>query len=74
MDGKQGDHLLLAPPYTCTDEEIDLIAAKTISCISDYFTKQSQLPACKTALVADAKAQSKLDPIYEPEKGTMLVA
>lgn len=74
MDGKRGDHVLLAPPYTSTDEEIDLIAAKTISCISDYFKTLSQLSKHKAAVVADAKAHSKENPIYEPEEGTMLVA
>jgi adenosylmethionine-8-amino-7-oxononanoate aminotransferase len=74
MDGKRGDHVLIAPPYTCTDEEIDLIAAKTISCISDYFKTQAQLPDSKVAIVADAKARAEDNPLYEPEKGSMLVA
>jgi adenosylmethionine-8-amino-7-oxononanoate aminotransferase len=74
MDGKKGDHVLLAPPYTSTDEEIDLIAAKTISCISDYFKTQAQLPASAAAIVAGAKAHAVETPIYEPQKGTMLVA
>jgi len=25
VDGKSGDHILLAPPYTVSDEELDII-------------------------------------------------
>ena len=75
MDGKRGDHVLLGPPYTCTDEEIDLIAAKTISCISDFFTNQSQFSNDKAAITnTDTIARAELDPLYEPEEGTLLVA
>jgi adenosylmethionine-8-amino-7-oxononanoate aminotransferase len=75
MDGKKGDHVLLGPPYTCTDKEIDLIAAKTISCISDFFAKHMQLSNGEHAISSiDTRAQAEPDPLYEPEKGTLLVA
>ena len=73
VDGKNGDHVLLAPPYTCTVDEIDLIAAKTISCISDYFKTQSQLPEDKAAAVSEARAAAQEDHLHAPEKGTLLV-
>lgn len=74
MDGRKGDHVLLAPPYTCTDAEIDLIAAKTISCISDYFKKQYQLPAEKAAVVSEARAAAQKNPLQATEQGMLLVA
>ena len=73
MDGKRGDHVLLAPPFTCTDAEIDLIAAKTISCISDYFKAQYQLPVEKAGMVSEARAAAQQDPLHAPEQGTLLV-
>lgn len=37
MDGKKGDHVLLAPMYTSTEEEIDEIARRTRDVVVEYF-------------------------------------
>jgi len=42
VDGKSGDHVLLAPPYTCTNEEIDLICQTAVNVIRDYFKTHPQ--------------------------------
>jgi adenosylmethionine-8-amino-7-oxononanoate aminotransferase len=35
VDGKQGDHVLLAPPFICTSEQIDLIVERLALAIND---------------------------------------
>ena len=40
VDGKRGDHVLLAPPYTATAEEIEEIARRTVAVITDYFNSK----------------------------------
>jgi adenosylmethionine-8-amino-7-oxononanoate aminotransferase len=37
VDGKRGDHILVAPPYNATDEEIGLIGRRTADVIEKYF-------------------------------------
>lgn len=37
VDGKRGDHILLAPPYCSTPEEIDLIGTRTGDVVDKYF-------------------------------------
>lgn len=39
VDGTRGDHVLLAPPYNVTKEEIDLIVEKTGLVIESVFAK-----------------------------------
>ncbi|MCP5382829.1 MAG: aspartate aminotransferase family protein [Kordiimonadaceae bacterium] len=39
VDGKAGDHILLAPPYTVTDEELDIIVATTKKCLQNQLEK-----------------------------------
>jgi adenosylmethionine-8-amino-7-oxononanoate aminotransferase len=36
-DGKRGDHILVAPPYNSTDDEIDLVGTRTADVIDQYF-------------------------------------
>lgn len=38
VDGTKGDHVLLAPPYNVTKEEIDLIVGTTVAVIRDVFS------------------------------------
>ena len=37
VDGKRGDHVLLAPPYTSTQAEIDYVAKRTANVIEHFF-------------------------------------
>jgi adenosylmethionine-8-amino-7-oxononanoate aminotransferase len=37
VEGKRGDHILVAPPYNATPEEIDLIGARTADVVEKYF-------------------------------------
>jgi len=37
VDGKRGDHVLVAPPYNSTDEDIELIGSRTGDAIEEYF-------------------------------------
>ena len=37
VEGTKGDFVILAPSYTCTDQEIDLIVNKTATVIDAYF-------------------------------------
>ncbi|PGH21450.1 hypothetical protein AJ80_03241 [Polytolypa hystricis UAMH7299] len=37
VDGVRGDHVLLAPPYTVTKEEIETIVQLTVKVIGDFF-------------------------------------
>ncbi|KAI2024666.1 hypothetical protein LOZ03_006368 [Ophidiomyces ophidiicola] len=47
-DGKRGDHVLLAPPYNITPDEVELIARLTAAVIEDVFTEvNSSLAASK---------------------------
>lgn len=39
IDGSHGDHILLAPAYNVTPEEIDLIVEKVTGALFDYFSK-----------------------------------
>ncbi|KNG82147.1 aminotransferase, class III [Aspergillus nomiae NRRL 13137] len=39
VDGTQGDHVLLAPPYNVTKDEIDLIVETTARVLDQVFTK-----------------------------------
>ncbi|KAL1979524.1 hypothetical protein VTN96DRAFT_5667 [Rasamsonia emersonii] len=41
VDGVRGDHILIAPPYNTTKEEIELIASLTQRVIEDVFSKIS---------------------------------
>ena len=74
VDGRRGDHVILAPAYTCTEEEIDLICRKTIDLISDFFTRrQSFQPpdlASKTPHALEVGPGGA--ELYEPEEGTLL--
>lgn len=38
-DGTRGDHVLLAPPYNVTKEEIDLIVERTGRVIESVFAR-----------------------------------
>lgn len=44
-NGVEGDHILLAPAYTSTKEEIEEIATKTKDAVVRVFSDQSVLPA-----------------------------
>jgi adenosylmethionine-8-amino-7-oxononanoate aminotransferase len=33
LDGRRGDHILLAPPFTCTPAEINLIVERLVAAI-----------------------------------------
>lgn len=37
VDGVRGDHVLLAPPYTVSKEEIDIIVDTTARILTDVF-------------------------------------
>lgn len=37
MDGVQGDHVLLAPPYNVSKEEVDFIIDTTVRVVEDVF-------------------------------------
>lgn len=37
VDGVRGDHVLLAPPYNVTQEEVDLIVRKTGEVVEAVF-------------------------------------
>jgi hypothetical protein len=37
VDGKRGDHILVAPPYNSTSEEIDLIGTRTADVVEKFF-------------------------------------
>lgn len=39
-DGKKGDHVLLAPAYNVTKEDIELIVKTTAKLIEAFFAKQ----------------------------------
>ena len=39
MDGKQGDHVLLAPAYNVTKADIDFIVDTTARVIHDFFAE-----------------------------------
>ncbi len=39
VDGLSGDHILLAPPYTVTDEELDIIIETTKKCLDNQLAK-----------------------------------
>lgn len=40
VEGTRGDFVLLAPPYTSTLEEIDLIVKTTVSVVTSFFEKE----------------------------------
>jgi adenosylmethionine-8-amino-7-oxononanoate aminotransferase len=33
IDGRQGDHILLAPPYIISDDEMDMLVARLQSAV-----------------------------------------
>ena len=37
MDGTRGDHVILAPPYIVTKEEVDIIVDTTARIVEDVF-------------------------------------
>lgn len=37
MDGIRGDHIILAPPFNVTKEEIDFIVETTVKVVEDVF-------------------------------------
>ena len=37
MDGVRGDHVLLAPPYNVSTEEVDFIVDATVRVVEDVF-------------------------------------
>jgi adenosylmethionine-8-amino-7-oxononanoate aminotransferase len=37
VDGVDGDHIILSPPYNTTEDEIQLIAGKVIKLVNDFF-------------------------------------
>lgn len=37
VDGVQGDHVLLAPPYNVSKEEVDFIIDTTVRVVEDVF-------------------------------------
>lgn len=39
VDGTRGDHVLLAPPYTVTKEEIDIIVDTIAKVLDEVFAK-----------------------------------
>lgn len=41
VDGVSGDHILLAPPYTVTDDELDIIIETTKKCLNNQLSKVS---------------------------------
>lgn len=43
VDGVQGDHVLLAPAYNTTREEIELIVDLTTRVVDDFFAKDERL-------------------------------
>lgn len=43
VDGKVGDHILLAPAYNVTVEVIELIVRKTAAVIEECFQRVSRL-------------------------------
>lgn len=36
-DGRRGDHILLAPAFNVTDEELDLLVDRVATLVEDYF-------------------------------------
>jgi adenosylmethionine-8-amino-7-oxononanoate aminotransferase len=58
-DGKSGDHVLLAPPYTCTNEEIDLIWQTAVNVIRDYFKTH---PEPSQGVITSELASAVVDP------------
>ena len=38
MDGLNGDHILLVPPYTATREELDALVSILTSSVNQVFT------------------------------------
>ena len=76
MDGIRGDHVLLAPAYVCTEEEIDLICQKTVQVIIDYFEHHHK-SSTQVNGVSEATGSSLVGPagdaLYEPTDGTLLV-
>jgi len=40
MDGKKGDHVLLAPAYNATKEDIEIIITKTAKLIETFFAER----------------------------------
>ena len=42
-DGRVGDHVLLAPAYNVTEEDVFMIACKTAAVIKEYFVEREQM-------------------------------
>ena len=55
VDGKSGDHILVAPPYNSTPAEIDLIGMRTVDVIEKYFDIRADDLASPEARTDEAK-------------------
>ena len=39
MDGRRGDHVLIAPAYNLGEDVVELIAMKTAAVVNDFFSR-----------------------------------
>ena len=37
IDGRRGDHVMIAPPFICTEEEIELIVSRFAAAVGAVF-------------------------------------
>jgi adenosylmethionine-8-amino-7-oxononanoate aminotransferase len=61
VDGVHGDHVLLAPPYIISDEEIDELVARLSRALSRALGDLGPLPAAAGGLDADGRWTSPVD-------------
>lgn len=40
VDGKRGDHVIVSPAYTVTDEDVALMADRVAGTIEDFFISE----------------------------------
>lgn len=45
MDGRKGDHVLIAPAYNVTEEEIRSIVDTTATVVKQFFRRYTDRPA-----------------------------
>jgi len=68
VKGTGGDFVLLAPPYQCTLEDIQLIVERTVATIDAYF--DTKLSSNKQE--AHVNGHTEKSPLYTPKEGTLL--
>jgi len=47
VDGKHGDHILIAPAYNATKEDLELIVTTTARVIKEYFVQNLADSICR---------------------------